>query len=288
MRHDPQDSQAGHGQVRCRAGRESAGCSGRREHNYDAVADLVAERVGKSEGRMSAKRMLPMARAADTPVRTATSVAWSPRRKRCGAGNITAAAVRRCGHRGSIWSSTGPRPHRDCSCLRGAGILPLAVRWRSPLISGHPPLALIAEAFGAIRGVPVRCWPTGWLPQGRGGGQRRGPAPGLCPVWPPSTGSPRTSATRIGDPQSKGIVEHLCGYAQRDLAVLLATEAAIAGRTVDLRTANAAAREWCAQVNATVHSEIWRYLMSGSGPTSNASCCGELPSPAVCRSEPRR
>jgi hypothetical protein len=35
-----------------------------REHNYDAVADLVAERVRKSEGRMSAKRMLPIARAA--------------------------------------------------------------------------------------------------------------------------------------------------------------------------------------------------------------------------------
>jgi hypothetical protein len=35
-----------------------------RAHNYDAVADLVAERVKKSRGRMSAKRMLPIARAA--------------------------------------------------------------------------------------------------------------------------------------------------------------------------------------------------------------------------------
>jgi hypothetical protein len=35
-----------------------------RVHNYDAVAELVAEPVGKSEGRMSAKRMLPIARAA--------------------------------------------------------------------------------------------------------------------------------------------------------------------------------------------------------------------------------
>ena len=30
-----------------------------RGHNYDGVAELVAERVKKSEGRMSAKRMLP-------------------------------------------------------------------------------------------------------------------------------------------------------------------------------------------------------------------------------------
>lgn len=58
------------------------------------------------------------------------------------------------------------------------------------------------------------------------------------------------------DPQSKGIVEYLCGYAQRDLAVPLLTEAANAGRTVYLRAANAAARPWCADVNATMHSEI--------------------------------
>ncbi len=35
-----------------------------RAHNYDAVTELVAERVEKSQGRISAKRMLPIARAA--------------------------------------------------------------------------------------------------------------------------------------------------------------------------------------------------------------------------------
>lgn len=35
-----------------------------RAHNYDQVADLVAERVGKTRGRISAKRLLPEARAA--------------------------------------------------------------------------------------------------------------------------------------------------------------------------------------------------------------------------------
>ena len=58
------------------------------------------------------------------------------------------------------------------------------------------------------------------------------------------------------DPESKGIVENLCGYAQRDLAVPLLTEAAIAGVPVDLRSANAAARAWCVEVNAAMHSEI--------------------------------
>lgn len=58
------------------------------------------------------------------------------------------------------------------------------------------------------------------------------------------------------DPQSKGMVENLCGYAQDDLAVPLLTEAAITGTPVDLRTANAAAIAWCAEVNAAAHSEI--------------------------------
>jgi hypothetical protein len=51
-------------------------------------------------------------------------------------------------------------------------------------------------------------------------------------------------------------VENLCGYAQRDLAVPVLTDAAITGRPVDLRAANAAAKAWCVEVNAAVHSEI--------------------------------
>ena len=38
---------------------ESAPPRVQRAHNYDTVAELVAERVKKSQGRMSAKRMLP-------------------------------------------------------------------------------------------------------------------------------------------------------------------------------------------------------------------------------------
>ena len=35
-----------------------------RGHNYDQVADLVAQRVAKTQGKISAKRLLPTARAA--------------------------------------------------------------------------------------------------------------------------------------------------------------------------------------------------------------------------------
>lgn len=58
------------------------------------------------------------------------------------------------------------------------------------------------------------------------------------------------------DPQSKGIVENLAGYAQRDLVVPLPTEAALDGRPVDVHTANAAAKLWCVEVNAKRHSDI--------------------------------
>ncbi len=48
------------------------------------------------------------------------------------------------------------------------------------------------------------------------------------------------------DPQSKGIVENLCGYAQDDLTVPLLTEAAVGGPPVDLGTLNQQALIWCA------------------------------------------
>jgi hypothetical protein len=54
------------------------------------------------------------------------------------------------------------------------------------------------------------------------------------------------------DPESKGVVEALVGYAQRDLIV----PAVAAGGWPDLGAANAAARAWCAEVNARVHTEI--------------------------------
>jgi hypothetical protein len=114
---------------------------------------------------------------------------------------------------------------------------------------------LIAEALAAIGGVPVRVLadrmaclkggvvanvviPTAEYVRLAG---HYGFAPDFC---------------HANDPQSKGIVENLCGYAQRDLAVPLLTDAAITGRPVDVRAANTAAKAWCAEVNAAVHSEI--------------------------------
>ena len=49
------------------------------EHNYDAVRDVVVERVERTKGKMSAKRLLPVAKRPATPVRPATCAGWWPR-----------------------------------------------------------------------------------------------------------------------------------------------------------------------------------------------------------------
>ncbi|MBE7190709.1 IS21 family transposase, partial [Jatrophihabitans endophyticus] len=56
------------------------------------------------------------------------------------------------------------------------------------------------------------------------------------------------------DPESKGIVENLVGYAKRDLMIPELGEDRLS--TTALNTANTQAAAWCAEVNAVTHSEI--------------------------------
>jgi transposase len=59
----------------------------------------------------------------------------------------------------------------------------------------------------------------------------------------------RPDFCEAADPESKGMVEHLVGYAKRDLM--------IPGEPFDdLAAANAQAAAWCGEVNAAVHAEI--------------------------------
>ena len=227
-----------------------------RAHNYDEVTDLVTERVEKSQGRMSAKRMLPIARAAGYE-----GSARNFRRLVAEAKTLWRNQHHR-GRRPAVWSpgeylvidwaQAAPGLFLFCAVLAFS-------RWRFVAFAtdqkASTTLALIAEAFNAIGGVPARVLadrmaclkggvvanvviPTAEYVRLAG---HYGFAPDFC---------------HASDPESKGIVENLCGYAQRDLAVPLLTEAAIAGRGVDLRAANTAATLWCAEVNAAMHSEI--------------------------------
>jgi hypothetical protein len=109
-----------------------------RAHNYDAVAELVAEPVAKSAGRISAKRLLPTARAAGYEgtgrnFRRLVAEAKALRRSQ-----------NHSGRRPAVWSPDEDlvidwaQPHPGCFC---------SPHWRSlaggwcgwPPISGRPP-----------------------------------------------------------------------------------------------------------------------------------------------------
>src|SRR5258705_4912510 len=235
---------------------ESASSRAERAHNYDAVADLVAERVKKSEGRMSAKRMLPIARAAgyDGSARNfrrlvaEATVLWRNEHHR--------------GRRPAVWSpgeylvidwaQAAPGLFLFCAVLAFS-------RWRFVAFAtdqrASTTLALIAEALGAIGGVPVRVL-ADRMACLKGGVVANVVIPTAEYVRLASHYGFAPDFCHAADPQSKGIVENLFGYARRDLAVPLLTQAAIDGRAIDLRAANVAARAWCAEVNALVHAEV--------------------------------
>jgi transposase len=227
-----------------------------RERNYALVQELVAARVTESKGRIQAKQILPVARAA--------GYGGSGRNFR----RLVAAAkqeYRRDHHRGRRpgvwhpgeylvfdWTDLGEGLHIFCAVLAWS-------RWRFVRFAAdeqaHTTMGFIAEAFAAAGGVPAKTLTD------RMGCLKGGVAANLVI---PTEAFVRFAAhyrfapdwCQAADPQSKGIVEHLCGYVQRDLGVPLLTEARLAGRVLTVGDANAAAVAWCAGVNAAVHSEI--------------------------------
>ena len=125
-----------------------------RARNYDAVAVLVAERVEKTAGRISAKRLLPAARTA--------GYSGSPRNFR----RLVAAAKqawRRDHHRGrrpAVWS---PGEHLviDWGSEGGLHVFCAVLAWcRVRFVRfaaderAETTLALLAECFEVLGGVP--------------------------------------------------------------------------------------------------------------------------------------
>ena len=219
-----------------------------RGHNYDLVADLVADRVAATKGRISAKRLLPAAKAA--------GYAGSARNLR----RLAAEAKRtwrRDNHRGRRpavwtpgevlaidWGSTGPL-HVFCAVLAWS-------RFRFVRFAGNErsetTLAMLAECFEELGGVPkvVLADRMGCL---KGGVVANKVVPALDYVRFATHYSFRPDWCEAADPESKGIVENLAGYAKRDLIVPQAP-------FTDMTAANIAASQWCAEVNGVAHSEI--------------------------------
>ena len=219
-----------------------------RARNYDSVADLVAGRVAATSARISAKRLLPAARAA--------GYAGSARNLRRLVADAKK-AWRRENHRGrrpAVWAP-GEALAIDWGSVGALHVFCAVLAWsrvRFVRFAGNErsetTLAMLAECFEELGGVPkvVLADRMGCL---KGGVVANKVVPTADYVRFASHYSFRPDWCEAADPQSKGIVENLVGYAKRDLVVPQAP-------FTDLTAANEAARQWCAEVNAVAHSEI--------------------------------
>jgi hypothetical protein len=219
-----------------------------RVHNYDGVAVLVATRVDKTQGRISAKRLLPVAQAA--------GYAGSARnfRRLVAEQKVLWRKDNHRGRRPAVWS---PGEHLviDWGTLGGLHVFCAVLAWcRFRFVRfaaderAETTLAMLAECFEVLGGVP------GKVLADRMGCLKGGVVANV--VVP--TGDYLRFAAHYGfrpdfceanDPQSKGIVENLVGYAKSDLMVPQAP-------FDDIAAANAAAAAWCVEVNGVTHSEI--------------------------------
>ena len=224
-----------------------------REHNYDAVTELVAERVERSKGRISAKRLLPAARAAGYEGSARNLRRLVAARK---------ALWRNENHRGrrpAVWS---PGEHLviDWGVLGGLHVFCAVLAWcRVRFVRfadnerAETTLALLAECFEQLGGVPgvVLADRMGCL---KGGVVANKVVPTAQYVRFAAHHGFRPDFCEAADPESKGIVENLVGYAKTDL--MIPGAGGSGDRFADVGAANTAAAAWCVEVNAAVHSEI--------------------------------
>jgi hypothetical protein len=219
-----------------------------RHRNYDQVAAVVAERVAKSGGRISAKRLLPVAQAA--------GYAGSARnfRRLVAEQKLLWRREHHRPRRPAVWS---PGEHLviDWGTQGGLHVFCAVLAWsRFRFVRfaaderAETTFAMLTECFEVLGGVPAKVL-----------ADRMGCLKGgvVANTVVPTPDYVRLAAhygftpdfCQAQDPQSKGIVENLVGYAKADLMVPQAP-------FDDLASANDAARAWCTEVNAGTHSEI--------------------------------
>ena len=212
----------------------------------DPVLELIAGKVKRTDGRISAKRLLPLCRAEGY-----TGSDRSLRR---------AVAQAKASHRRSrrVYRPWQPVPGEhlvfDWGEEDGMQVFCAVLawsRWRFVRFAQRQDqattLALLAECFEQLGGVP------GVLLTDRMGCLKGGI---VADVMVPAPGYVAFAAhygfgidfCEAGDPESKGMVEHLVGYAKSDLLVGL-------GPFVGPDDANVAAVAWCAELNARLHTD---------------------------------
>ena len=218
-------------------------------HNYDEVADLVAQRVEKTKGRISAKRLLPAAKAA--------GYLGSDRNFR----RLVADEKRNWrtdnhrGRRPGVWEP-GDVLAIDWGTIGTLHVFCAVLAWsRTRFVyfadneRSETTLAALAACFEFLGGVPktVLADRMGCLKGGV-----------VANVVIPSPDYVRFAAhygfhpdfCEAADPASKGLVENLVGYVKRDLMI----PGELSSR--DLGRANECGADWMQEVNAALHSEI--------------------------------
>ncbi len=230
-----------------------------RARNFDEVADLVAEKVKKTSGKISAKRLLPLARAAGYAGsarnfrRLVADAKATWRQGQHGNGR---------GRRPAVWTP-GETLVIDWGVQGGLHVFCAVLAWsRFRFVrfaedeQASTTLALLAECFEVLGGVPkvVLADRMGCL---KGGVVANVVVPTPDYVRFAAHYRFRPDYCHANDPESKGIVENLVGYAKDDLMVPLTLEDdPWKGPGSGLARVNARAATWCAEVNAATHSEI--------------------------------
>ena len=218
-----------------------------RGRNTDCVEDLIWERVKKTRGRITAKRLLPQARAA--------GYEGSARNFRRAVARVKARWAR-SEHRRRPWvPSPGEHLVIDWGEEGRLKIFCAVLAWSryrfvrfAPDMKRETTLRLLAECIEGLGAVPHV------VLSDRMGCLRAQTVANVVVPHPDYVRfathfSFRPDFCEAGDPQSKGVVEALVGYAKSDLVVP-------AENWDDSEDANLAARTWCLEVNSRMHSEI--------------------------------
>jgi transposase len=215
--------------------------------NTDAVRGVIDDKVRATDGRISAKRLLPVAQAAGY-----TGSARNFRR-------AVAESKGRWRRQRRVFRPWTPTPGEhlviDWATEDGWQVFCAVLawsRWRFVRVARDQKAAttmgLLAECFEALGGTPkvVLADRMGCL---RGGVVANVVVPTADYVRFATHYGFRPDFCEAADPESKGVVEALCRYAQEDLIVpadAWSTEA----------EANDACRVWCDEVNTAPHSTI--------------------------------
>ena len=249
--------------------------------NTDAVANVIASRVKDTDGRITAKRLLPAARAAGYQgsarnLRRAVAAAkadWRRRRR-----SYKPWVPEPGKHLVIDWGDAPGGLQMFCAVLAWSRYR--FVRFASDE-SLKTTLGLLAECFEELGAVPAV------VLSDRMGCLKNGIVANLVVPHPnylrfAAHFGFRPDFCESQDPESKGVVEHLVGYAKSDLVI------PADGWGGHAAQANRAARGWGLEVNGRVHSETM--AVPDERLEQERPLMRRLPSlrPPLCRGELRK